>query len=541
MHRTLRPLLAAMLALAAAAACDDEPAGPPAIAAITISAPATVVELGDTLRLTATATDARGRAITGTPIGWTSLEAAVAEVDSTGLVTAVEVGSARIVAAVGSHADTVALTIIAAPKTVVVLAPRNALVLGDTVTLTASALDAKGRPLPDAPIEWSVSDTTVLRVDETGLVRGVGFGAASVQAASGSASGLAEITVGPREVPVPAGVEFVAVSVGYTHACALTSGGQAYCWGVNNFGQLGTGDRVARDTPTPVIGGHTFTLIDAGQESTCALGEDSRIYCWGRNTHGTIGLGTNTPPYVEVPTVAAGGMSFAHIGLSQHMSTCGATPEDVVYCWGRNDVYQLGRAPQESVDTAIAPLGTDVGLRWVDGWMFHTCGLTPAGEAYCWGQPRGGATGVDPNDPAPWWVAKQVAGGHAFVKLALGDARTCGITTSGAAYCWGENSNGQLGNGTIGDYSPTPMPVTGGHTFVDIGANVGVTCGLTAGGEIYCWGWNIDGSLGNAWMERSPQPIRVDGDHTYRAIGMGWYGVCAIRTDGRLVCWGDLP
>ena len=539
MHRTLRPRIAVLALAAAALACDDEPAGPPAIASITINAPAAVVELGDTLRLTATAADARGQAISGAPIGWTSLEPAVAEVDSTGLVTAVEVGDARIVAAAGSHADTVVLTVVAAPRAVVVLAPRNALVLGDTMTLTASALDAKGRPLPDVPIEWSVSDTTVLRVDDAGLVQGVGPGTAFVQAASGSASGLAEITVSLRAVPTPEGVEFVAVSVGYTHFCALTEGGQAYCWGVNNYGQLGTGDRVARETPTPVVGGHTFTLIDAGQESTCALGDDSRIYCWGRNSHGTIGLGTNTPLYVEVPTVAAGGMSFVHVGLSQHMSTCGATPEHVVYCWGHNDLHQLGRTPRESVDTAIAPLSSDVRLRWVDGWMFHTCGLTPAGEAYCWGQPRGGATGIQPGDTTPSWVPNQVAGGHAFAKLALGDARTCGITTSGAAYCWGENRAGELGNGITGGDSPTPVPVAGGHTFVDIAAGVRTTCALTADGEIYCWGGNLDGSLGNLWMEASPVPTRIGGDHKYRAIGMGWAGACAIRVDGPIVCWGD--
>ncbi|MFO7261643.1 MAG: RCC1 domain-containing protein [bacterium] len=83
------------------------------------------------------------------------------------------------------------------------------------------------------------------------------------------------------------------------------------------------------------------------------------------------------------------------------MGTCAATPEHVVYCWGHNDSYQLGRTPPSSADTAIAPLSGDVRLSWVDGGAFHGCGLTPAGAAYCWGLPTFGNTGFPPRDPHP--------------------------------------------------------------------------------------------------------------------------------------------
>jgi alpha-tubulin suppressor-like RCC1 family protein len=201
-------------------------------------------------------------------------------------------------------------------------------------------------------------------------------------------------------------------------------------------------------------------------------------------------------------------------------------------------MYQLGRTPRLSADTAIAPLSSDVRLSWVDGGAFHGCGLTPAGAAYCWGLPTFGNTGFPPLEPNPWWVPYPVPGGHAFTKLAFGIWHTCGITASGAAYCWGWNYYGQLGNGVIADDSvSTPVPVTGGHTFVDIAAGEYTTCALTAGGEIYCWGSNEHGSLGNLWMQDSPHPVRAGGGDTYRAIGMGYAGTCAIRTDGQIVCW----
>src|SRR5690606_41905176 len=114
------------------------------------------------------------------------------------------------------------------------------------------------------------------------------------------------VTVRLREVPVPAGVEFVAVSVGHTHACALTQSGQAYCWGSNEYGQLGTGDLASQQTPAPVTGGHTFTLIDAGEQSTCALTGDSKAYRWCRYSYRAAVLVMSIPLIVRALSVAPG-------------------------------------------------------------------------------------------------------------------------------------------------------------------------------------------------------------------------------------------
>jgi alpha-tubulin suppressor-like RCC1 family protein len=95
------------------------------------------------------------------------------------------------------------------------------------------------------------------------------------------------------------------------------------------------------------------------------------------------------------------------------------------------------------------------------------------------------------------------------VSLAAGGAHTCGLTAAGAAYCWGSNSNGQLGNGTIGGMNIAGAPVSGGITFVSLSAGGAHTCGVTPDGAIYCWGANASGQLGDGTQADRGGPVRV--------------------------------
>jgi alpha-tubulin suppressor-like RCC1 family protein len=152
----------------------------------------------------------------------------------------------------------------------------------------------------------------------------------------------------------------------------------------------------------------------------------------------------------------------------------------------------------------------------VDITTDFACGLTPSGAAYCWGNNNYGQLGTGTTITSASPVA--VAGGLTFVALSVGFYQACGLTLSGAAYCWGDNSYGELGNGTTTGpqlcgqraCSLTPSLVAGGLTFATVSAK-GDVCGVTTSGVAYCWGWNGEGELGDGTTTSSNVPIKVAG------------------------------
>jgi alpha-tubulin suppressor-like RCC1 family protein len=175
----------------------------------------------------------------------------------------------------------------------------------------------------------------------------------------------------------------------------------------------------------------------------------------------------------------------------------------------------------------------------------YTCALTTSGEAYCWGDNERGQLG---NGMGGWGgldltahpVPAPVSGELRFTALTAGLGRhTCGLTGTGAAYCWGENSFGALGNGSNSD-SPIPVPVSGGLTFLQLiaGGFIGHTCGLTAGGRAYCWGENSVGQVGDQSTFDRLEPAAVSGDLSFTTLDAGFRHSCGLAA-GILYCWGS--
>ena len=154
----------------------------------------------------------------------------------------------------------------------------------------------------------------------------------------------------------------------------------------------------------------------------------------------------------------------------------------------------------------------------------HTCELTNAGAAYCWGRNDSGQLGDGSFTNRATPVA--VVGGLRFSALAAGGSHTCGLTSSGAAYCWGYNSEGELGNGST-TASATPVAVAGGLSFSALAPGVYHTCGLTSAGAAYCWGSN-NGSI----------PVAVSGGLSFSALAAGALHTCGLTSAGAAYCWG---
>jgi len=344
--------------------------------------------------------------------------------------------------------------------------------------------------------------------------------------------------------PVPVGFFADSLSAGADHACALDSIGRAYCWGQGFNGQLGNGTLSGSDRPV-LIGGHTFRSIRAGFQHTCALNAIGRAFCWGRNDAGQAGhanspgAGENTvlPRLVDVPT----GMTFRSISAGfQH--SCALTSSGEAYCWGSNARGQLGDGSTES---SFRPVRVEAGgraFRVISAGSTHTCAATEDGEAFCWGQNANGELGNGSTTPS--LVPTRVSGNARFASLSAGGAYTCGLTPDGAAFCWGgNNAGGRLGYpGGVGQPEQTwvPRPVQGEHAFRSISARSSHTCGVATDGKMRCWGEGIQGQLGNGSTTPSSAPVLVaGGEIQFGTFGTGVNHTCGIAVPSKQVfCWG---
>ena len=324
-------------------------------------------------------------------------------------------------------------------------------------------------------------------------------------------------------VAVAGGRVFTQVTAGYDHGCGLLSSGIAYCWGNNLEGELGDSTTATRYVPTAVAGGRLFTQIASGSEYTCGLARTRRAYCWGANYIGQLGNNSSgRRANWLVPTAVAGELIFTRI-VPGDDHTCGLTGAGRAYCWGRNTEGELGDGTKTDrlVPTAVAGGRT---FALITAGYDHTCGLTSAGIGYCWGRNTHGEIGDSTTIGRVTPTA--VAGGRIFTQIAGGGAHTCGLTSSGHAYCWGFNYDGRVGDSTQNNIRLAPTPVAGRLTFTQIVTGSDQTCGLTKAGAAYCWGSIADDQLGDGGKPRATRatrlvPTAIAGGLRFRSLSAG--------------------
>ncbi|MEP6495080.1 MAG: hypothetical protein ABJF01_20505 [bacterium] len=297
------------------------------------------------------------------------------------------------------------------------------------------------------------------------------------------------------------GVSFTSISAGAHHTCAITVARDAFCWGANDFGQVG-GFSVGGSTAIKVQSTLGWAQISAGFSHTCAVRTDGALFCWGANDRGQLGTGTFVNTGITRVTLPA---LVASVSAGQSR-TCARTVVGTVYCWGavwtsRQGGLELTRAQLTPALVPQAPA-----MATVTVGSFTTCGSDLTGAAYCWeANPRGEmGTGDQNGNTSPQRVLADVG----FVQLSAGIAQSCGVATTGAGYCWGDNSFGQLGvsssaliercGGQVLPCSTKPIPVFGRQQFLEITTGLGShTCGVTTRGNLYCWGLGVSGQRGD--------------------------------------------
>ena len=332
--------------------------------------------------------------------------------------------------------------------------------------------------------------------------------------------------------------EVSAVSAGSSHTCALATSGGIKCWGDNFVGQLGDGTTNNRSTPGDVFGLISGVSIASTRGNhTCAVISAGAIKCWGENFSGQLGDGTtsNHPTPVAVANVTSG-VSAVSTGDSH---TCAITTSGGVKCWGFNNAGQLGDGTTTSRSMSVDVVDLTSEVNAVSTGVFHTCALTSSGGVKCWGDNSNGqlGDGTNTNHLTQVDVVGLISGVNS---VSVGGFHTCALTSSGGVKCWGFNNYSQLGDGTTTSRS-TPVDVTGLTSEVSaVSAGRNHTCALTASGGVKCWGNNSDGQLGNNTTIHSATPVDVVGlTSGVSAISAGGNHTCALTTSGGVKCWGD--
>lgn len=496
-------------------------------------------EQGDTIQFVAQAINTLSIPTTSFPVSWSVSDSTRLRIDSTGRAVTLGVGTVTVSATVDGIQGSTTATVLVPVASISVTLDTASVAYDDTALLQVTARDAGGNPITDRSAAYVTSPPGALGISVSALsltgvttVRGLTPGRGTLVVSSGRVSDTVVVTVaslvlrtvttggtftcglgvdsaaycwgygeagalgtgdlndGPRPRRVVGALKFAALSAGSGHACGLSAGGQAYCWGRNDNGELGSNagqacipqSSAVQCSPTPVLvsGGLTFASLVAGDAETCGVSTGGTAYCWG----GTWG---------PMPFPAAGALTFTSVLSSYDISPeddCGLASDSTVYCWNSQDATPFQYEPSTHL-TALSR-----------GALM--CGLTAAGELYCWG--------LLARDAFNW---SGLGFTHMFPSLSFrsaapGTNHLCGITTTGATVCWGLNANGQLGNGSttddFGDSVVTALPPV---PLVFIQAGGAHTCGMGADGRAYCWGLGTFGELGLLSTQNATTPQGV--------------------------------
>jgi alpha-tubulin suppressor-like RCC1 family protein len=370
------------------------------------------------------------------------------------------------------------------------------------------------------------------------------------------------------------------VAMGGDYTCALLNNNDVRCWGRGSNGQLGLGNTNSIGDDEAIISvppikfptGFKVKQIAAGFQHTCALSEEGKVICWGDNQFGQLGYGDITARGGK-PETAPDKLSF--VGLppvktivsgSNSNHTCAILVSKAVKCWGRNNSGQLGLgnkndigdAPNELENTPAINLGT-LPVNQIALGGIHTCALLQDGTLRCWGENSAGQLGYGDefnfgDDPGEIPNTKAVPITDA-AQVALGFRYTCVVATSKKVRCWGENSKGQLGDGSPDDIGDNELPATAG--FVNVGADAqqislgsNHSCALLENSSVKCWGLGTLGQLGYANTNNIGDneqlvlfgTVQVNTDITQGKVIRIFSGVahtCVLFESGNIKCWGD--
>jgi len=304
----------------------------------------------------------------------------------------------------------------------------------------------------------------------------------------------------------------------------------------------------------PVVLANQFS---SGYYHACVIASDNKLYCWGRNHRGQLGnnsmVDSSRPVAVNMTGVLAGKTTKQISTGAYH--TCVVASDDNAYCWGENMKGQLGNnsTANSSVPVKVDTSGVLAGktIKQISTGHYHTCAVASDDKMYCWGENNNGELGngstVDSRVP----VAVNMTGvlaGKTIKQMSVGTYNTCVISSDDKVYCWGSNAYGQVGNNSLTDSNvPVAVNTTGvlaGKTIKQISVGHHRACAIASDDKMYCWGNNMGGALGNGSTADSHIPVSVNMSgilvgKVIRRISIGAFHTCVYAIDNKIYCWGS--
>jgi alpha-tubulin suppressor-like RCC1 family protein len=339
------------------------------------------------------------------------------------------------------------------------------------------------------------------------------------------------------------------ITAGASHTCGIRSdginAGSLWCWGDNLYGQLGSSSALAPlSKPTQVGTGTNWVSVSAGGSHTCGLKSDQSLWCWGDGSSGQLGDPGNSTASTTPLQVTGTGWSQVSAGDSH---TCGVLLDGTIQCWGSNDVGQLGvllpqGATQTNTPTTVSRPTTGATYVSVSAGLGHTCAIDSKQGLSCWGDNSQGELGDGTQAPA---LAPRSIGAALWSSVSAGAQHTCGVDAlTGMPSCWGANTAGLNGNGYGGSLSAYPAPVVSATaSWAQLATGADHTCAIKSDGSLWCWGLNVHGELGLGTIASADLPARVGLQTDWLSISLGSNTTCGLRgTSGgptTLWCWGD--
>lgn len=416
------------------------------------------------------------------------------------------------------------------------------------VTMTPSTV-------PKTALTWSITSGTLptgLTLDSaTGVISGTptGRGTNNINLRATYGSSVSSRTYNVTVSGLALFVSEVSTSLSATnvlgHNCALTTAGGVMCWGMNSSGQLGNGTTTQALYPVAVTGLTSgITSISVGYGHACAVTSAGGVMCWGDNAYGQLGDGTtvakSTAVAVRTSSVDASpltGVSRVELGREH---SCAIMTDQTARCWGNGADGRLGNNAAISSSAPVTVLlnssTTLTGISDLSAGGRHSCALMSDGRVRCWGNGSDGALGVGTTSTLVASISPITTGA---TYISAGDIHSCAVV-SGAAKCWGNNGSGRLGDGTtVNKTTPTAVSgLTSGVTAITAGG--AHTCAIQ-GGAGFCWGRYNEGQTGKGGIgfgaDLTPQAVSALSSGLSK-LSIGSTHTCGIKTDNRLYCWG---